>query len=219
LARFGHVGQVVADFQLEQRNRSPQVAIAVVVPIKMPPHASAHQIAGIFDNRIRGVMMRLGVEQAFDIRHHGRPVEQCEKERIIVENVENAGAVVAFKLRHASVRKVLLLLGAPPFNDAAKRSFQLLNMIWAKKIFQYQIAIVIKEEALIRCGLLLGFFILCNHLLSDLHSHRCLLSCFALCNPMNWVICPTLNSLSVTQPLDLSNHSFLVGSKNWKKLS
>ena len=106
------------------------------------------QFARHFDNRVRGVVVRFGVEQGAHIVQHWRPVKQCQEEWIVIENVEKAGALCAHDPRQAGVGDTIGLRLTPLGHDAIQRPLQSRHVVAVQKIFQHQIAIDLKEKTL-----------------------------------------------------------------------
>ena len=67
LSSVCHIGEVVADFELQQRNWT-QVAIPFIVPVNVPSHRPLHQVCAVFNDGIGCMMVRHFVQQSCDVR-------------------------------------------------------------------------------------------------------------------------------------------------------
>ncbi len=77
IATLSHVGQVIADLELQQGDRVAEAAEGVVVTVLVPAHAAAYR--AIFHDRIRGVVMGARIEQSCDIGPERRPIDQLQE--------------------------------------------------------------------------------------------------------------------------------------------
>ena len=91
--------------------------------------------------------MRACVEQAGHVGHDGRPVEHFEKQRIVIQYVEDTGALFAHDLCHAGLRQALLLGHAPSLHHALESLEQGTDVARVQELFEDKVAIVVEEEA------------------------------------------------------------------------
>lgn len=97
--------------------------------------------------------MRFGVEQPTHIGHHRRPVEQLQKERVVIEDVKDACALFTQGARHTGVRHTGVrrpgpLPGASPCDHLSQRGVEAGDLIRRQKIFEDEIPVVVEKETL-----------------------------------------------------------------------
>ena len=104
LIRLRHVGQEVADLQLQHRHPRSQVAETVVGAVDMP--ACAGRARSFLPERVGGMEVRLAlVEQGEDVGHQRRVVGQLQEQRIIRQQVEDPGTACMVHTRPREVRR------------------------------------------------------------------------------------------------------------------
>ena len=91
--------------------------------------------------------MRACVEQAGHVGHDGRPVEHFEKQRIVIQYVEDTGALFAHDLCHAGLRQALLLGHWRRRCITRWRALeQGTDVVRVQELFEDKVAIVVEEE-------------------------------------------------------------------------
>ena len=138
LVRLRHVGQEVADLQLQHRHPRPQVAEAVVGAVDVP--AGAGGARSFLPERVGGMEVRLAlVEQGANVGHHRRVVGQRQDQRVIRQQVEDPGTAWIFHTRSREVRRAAPLQLPAPRDRPLQRRAQvarpaaraLLLILWA----------------------------------------------------------------------------------------
>ena len=147
LVRGAHVAQVVADFQLQQRDVRLEVAEAVLDPVDVP---APPVVVGGLDlvEGVRRVQVRPLVEESVDVGHDRPVVEHLQKEGVLVEQVHDprVGPVEAvgeggFVLPPEPGRAAAL---DGPLQGRGER----LDPLRGEEVLQHEVAVVVEEEAL-----------------------------------------------------------------------
>ena len=144
----GHVGEIVADLELEERDRDAEVAEAIVVAVDVPLALAVHEVAAVFHDRIGRAVVRHGAEQPVHVGHDRGPVQQLEKERVVVEEVEQPRALLAFRVGEA--RRFLLLRAdqfAAPRDGAVGGVNEPRDMVRGEEILPHEESVGLKGEA------------------------------------------------------------------------
>ena len=143
-----HVRQEVADLQLQHRHPRTQVAEAVVGAVDVPARGSSAR--SLLAEGVGGVEVRLAlVEQAADVGHHRRIVDQLEEQRIIRQQVEDARAAAMFLARPREVRGAAALKLTAAGDRLLQRHAQPSHMIRTEERFEHQVAVGLEGVALI----------------------------------------------------------------------
>jgi fucokinase / fucose-1-phosphate guanylyltransferase len=142
-AAFGHVSQVVADLELKQGNGRAEAAVGVVVPILVPAHASPERT--VLDHGVGGVMVGALVQQAGGVGPDGRPIEELQEQRVLIQDVEDPD-IVTLDLGHPGGRDAAFMKRPPPDDNPVQRFSQPRDVFLGQEAVQDQVARVVEEE-------------------------------------------------------------------------
>ena len=149
LVRQRHVGQEVADLQLQHRYPRPQVAEAVVGAVDVPARGSG--VRPLFPERVGGVEVGFVlVEQGANVGYHRRMVGQVQEQRIIRQQVEDARAARMLLTRPREVRRTAPLQLPAPRVRPPQRLAQPSHVLGTEKRLDHQVPVGLEGVTLFR---------------------------------------------------------------------
>src|ERR1019366_3141907 len=139
---------IVADLELENGNGVPEVAVAIVVAVNVPLALAVHEVGAVFDDAVRAMMVRLGVDHRVHIRHERGPFEQLEKQRVVIEHVEKPRALLALRVGEAGLLRPGSDQLAAAHDGAIHGRAEAGDMVRLQEVFEDEVALIVEEEAL-----------------------------------------------------------------------
>ena len=116
--------------------------------VQVPFALAVHEVAAVFNDHVGAVVVRLRVDQRVHVGHQRGPVQQLEKEGIVVEDVEEARALLALGLGESGLRRASADEFTAARDSPVDGGGEAGDVIGRQEILEDEVALVVEGEFL-----------------------------------------------------------------------